>query len=389
MTEQAPRHVPVLDGFRGVAALGIALYHCWLLSGQPALGGGPVRDVLSAGFLAVTLFFVLSGFVLFLPVARRGGWFGPVAPYARRRIARVVPAYYAVLALCLLAWPLLITGDMAGRVTTESAVAHLLFAQQEARLLPGYDGALGFGVDPVVWTLSLEALFYLCLPLVAGWFWRRPGLAVGLAVTVGVAGRVFLGDVAGEPRESVLLSSFPLHLADFAAGMAAALLYVRARPVSARLAGVAGVASGVAAIVALAAVGGADAGEVRDAVRSNWALMALLPFAFAGAVLGLAWAPAVLRRPLEAAPARWLGTVSYGVFLAHYPLLLLARTTLDFAHDGSREAFFALTAFAVPASLLVGWLSWLAIERPARRWARAARGDPLAGGAAIAREQQQ
>lgn len=43
-------------------------------------------------------------------------------------------------------------------------------AQQEARLLPGYDGALGFAVDPVVWTLSLEALFYLVLPLVAGWF---------------------------------------------------------------------------------------------------------------------------------------------------------------------------------------------------------------------------
>ena len=395
MTEQPPRHVAVLDGFRGVAALGIALYHCWLLSGQPALGGGPVRDVLSAGFLAVTLFFVLSGFVLFLPVARRGGSFGPVAPYARRRIARVVPAYYAVLGACLLAWPLLTTGDMAGRVTTDSVVAHLLFAQQEARLLPGYDGALGFGVDPVVWTLSLEALFYVGLPLVAGWFWRRPWLAVGLAVAVGVVGRVVLGDIAGEPRQSVLLSSFPLHLADFAAGMGAALLYVRARPVSARLSGAVAVTCAVAALVALAGVGGADAGEVRDGVRTNWALMALLPFAFAGAVLGLAWAPAVLRRPFEAAPARWLGSVSYGVFLAHYPLLLLARTTLDFSHDGSREAFLSLTAFAVPASLLAGWLSWLAIERPARRWARASRreavaagGDPVAGGAAVAREQQ-
>lgn len=370
MKQEHARHVPVLDSFRGVAAVAILLYHCWLLSGEPSLGGGPVRDVLSAGFLAVTLFFVLSGFVLFLPVALRGGSFGSVRGYARRRVARVVPPYYAVLVLCVLAWPLLATADMDGRVTTDSVVAHAVFAQQEARLLPGYDGALGFAVDPVVWTLSLEALFYLVLPLVAGWFWRRPWQATALAVAVGVLGRLALGDV-GSRVESVLLSSFPLHLADFAAGMGAALLYVRRRP-RARVAAAVGGGCALAALAALAAAGGPDAGDVRDGVRSDALLMALLPFAFAGAVLGLAFAPAALRRPFEAAPVRWLGTVSYGVFLAHYPLLLLARTTLDFAHDGSRSAFVALTAFALPASLLVGWLSWVAIERPARRWAREA-----------------
>jgi peptidoglycan/LPS O-acetylase OafA/YrhL len=367
--EPAP-HVPVLDGFRGLAAIGILLYHCWLLSGEASLGGGPLRDLLSSSFLAVSLFFVLSGFVLFSPVAWRGGSFGPVAPYARRRIARVVPAYVAVLAVCLLAWPLLTTADMAGRVTLDSVLAHASFAQQEARLLPGYEGALGFAVDPVVWTLSLEALFYLALPFVAGWFFSRPWQAVLLAVSVGALGRVALGDVAGQSRESVLLSSFPLHLTDFAAGMAAALLFARGRPVPARLAAGAGVACALAALLALIAVGGADAGDVRDGVRGNALLMALLPFAFGGAVLGLAWAPAGVRRPLESAAARWVGAVSYGVFLAHYPLLLLARTTLDFEHDGSRDAFLALTAFALPASLLVGWLSWIAIERPARRWAR-------------------
>lgn len=381
MKEDRAPHVPVLDSFRGVAAVGILLYHCWLLSGEPSLGGGPARDVLSAGFLAITLFFVLSGFVLFLPVARRGGVFGPVAPYARRRLARVVPAYYVVLAACLLAWPLLTRADMGGRVTLDAVAAHALFAQQEARLLPGYDGALGFAVDPVVWTLSLEALFYLVLPLVAGWFWRWPWQAVALAVAVGVCGRLLIGDVAGEPNQSVALSSFPLHLADFAAGMAAALLYVRGR-LAPRVAALSGLACAAGALAAVAAVGGADAGEVRDGVRTNTALMALLPFGFAGAVLGITLAPAALRRPFEAAPARWLGTVSYGVFLAHYPLLLLALTTLDFEHDGSRAAFLALTAFALPASLLAGWISWVVVERPARRWARRRTPDAAAAAAA-------
>ena len=363
--------VPVLDTFRGMAAVGILLYHCWLLSGEPALGGGPARDVLSAGFLAVTLFFVLSGFVLFLPVARRDGAFGSVGAYARRRVARVVPAYYAVLALCLLAYPLLTTGGMQGRVTWESVVAHGVFAQQEARLLPGYSGALGFAVDPVVWTLSLEALFYLVLPLVAGWFWRWAWQAVLLAAAVGVAGRLALGDVAGAPEESVLLSSFHLHLTDFAAGMAAALLFVRRRVTpGAALAG--GVVCAGLALALVASAGGADAGEVRDGVRGDALLMAVLPLLFGGAVLGIALAPERVRGALSWAPLRWVGTVSYGVFLVHYPLLLFARTTLDFEHDGSRSAFVALTAFVVPASLLAGWLSWLAVERPALNWARRA-----------------
>jgi len=364
--------VPVLDSFRGVAAVGIVLYHCWLLSGEPALGGGPVRDVLSAGFLAVTLFFVLSGFVLFLPVARREGVFGPVRPYARRRLARIVPAYYAVLALCLLAYQLLTTGAMDGRVTVDSVLAHGAFAQQEARLLPGYSGALGFAVNPVVWTLSLEALFYVGLPLVAGWFWRFAWQAVLLAVMVGVAGRLALGDVAGSQAESVLLSSFPLHLTDFAAGMAAALLFVR-RPIAARVALAGGALCLAVALGLVAAAGGADAGDVRDGVRGDALLMALLPLLFGGAVLGIALAPQRVRSALSVAPLRWVGTVSYGVFLAHYPLLLFARTTLDFSHDGSREAFLALTAFALPAALFVGWLSWVAVERPARDWARRGR----------------
>ncbi len=364
--------VPVLDGFRGAAALGILAYHCWLLSGEPGLGVIAVRNLLSSGFLAVSLFFVLSGFVLYLPVARRNGVFGPLGAYARRRLARVLPAYYVVLIVCLIAYPLLVTASISEHVTAGSVLAHVLLAQQEARLLPGYSGSLGFGVDPVVWTLSLEALFYLLLPLVAGVFWRRPWICVALALALGIAGRLALGSSDGSDA-GVLLSSFPLHLTDFAAGMGAAMLYVRWRerhapwrPPPWLAVAVAG-AGASAALLALVAAGGADAGQVRDAVRRDALLMALLPFAFAAAIVGLALAPAALRRPFELRPVRWIGTVSYGVFLVHYPVLLFGRTTLDILHDGSTGAFLALTAFALPASLLLGWLSWVAIERPARR----------------------
>ncbi len=367
----------MLDSFRAIAALGILGYHCWLLSGEPGLRDSPARDLLSSGFLAVSLFFVLSGFVLFLPVARRAGSFGPVRAYARRRIARVLPAYYVVLLVCVLAYPLMVTAAIGDRVSTGSVVAHLLLVQQEARLLPGYSGSLGFGVDPVVWTLSLEALFYLMLPVVAGAFWRWPWRATALAVGVGVSGRLLLDGSAGGDQ-GIMLSSFPLHLGDFAAGMGAAMLYVHWRerqaegqrwsPPAWMTVGVA-LAGGALAVIALIAAGGTDAGAVRADVRDDALLMALLPFAFAAAICGMALAPAAMRRPLELAPLRWVGTVSYGVFLVHYPVLLLGRTSLNILHDGSNEAFLLLTAFALPVSLLLGWLSWLAVERPARAWA--------------------
>jgi len=333
--------------------------------------------VLSSGFLAVSLFFVLSGFVLYLPVARRNGTFGSVGAYARRRMARVLPAYYVVLLICLLAFPLMVTVPLGEHVTAGSLLAHVLLVQQEARLIPGYSGSLGFGVDPVVWTLSLEALFYVSLPLVAAFFWRRPWQAIAIAIAVGVAARLLLDASNSSGDGSVLLSSFPVHLADFAAGMGAAMLYVRWqerdapvwRPAPWLVVAVA-VTGAVAALAALAAVGGPDATDVRDGVRANAALMALLPFAFAAAIAGFALSPAAVRRPLELAPVRWLGTVSYGVFLVHYPVLLFGRTTLDILHDGSTEAFVQLTAYALPVSLLLGWLSWIAIERPARRLAR-------------------
>jgi peptidoglycan/LPS O-acetylase OafA/YrhL len=370
----AALNVPILDSFRALAALGILGYHCWLLSGQPLLRGGAVRDLLSSGFLAVSLFFVLSGFVLYLPVARRGGAFGPVGRYARRRLARVLPAYYVVLAICLLAYPLLVTVPLGEQVSAGSLLAHVTLVQQEARLIPGYSGTLGFGADPVVWTLSLEAAFYVLLPLVAAAFWRRPWQAITLAVAIGVAGRLLL-DARASGDESVLLSSFPLHLGDFAAGMGGAMLFVHwtgaepTRRPSGRLAATVGIAGAVAALLGLIAAGGADATVVRDAIRANAAFMALLPFAFAAAITGLALAPACVRRPLEITPLRWIGTVSYGVFLVHYPVLLFGRTTLDLRHDGTTAAFLELTAFALPASILLGWLSWVAIERPARRLA--------------------
>jgi peptidoglycan/LPS O-acetylase OafA/YrhL len=364
----------MLDGMRAVAALLILLYHAWLLSGEPVLDGGPIRNAISSGHLAVSLFFVISGFVLFLPVARRHGRFGSLRRYAVRRVARIVPAYYAALALCLLAFPLLTTDVLLEqRLSAGSLLAHLTFVQNEARLLPGYDGALGFGVDPVVWTLSIEVAFYVLLPFVASWFWRHPWSLLAAALGIGVAARLLIDPLVDGRTASLLLSAFPLHLADFAAGMAAAIVAVRL-PIDPRRAAGLGLAGAAVAIVILVLLGGPDASAARDVARRDPVAMAILPLAFAAALLGLLAGPRLLRSPLELGAVRWLGTVSYGTFLVHFPVLLLALHTLDFDRDGSGRAFLALLAFGLPASLGLAWVFWVAIERPVRILAQRAVG---------------
>lgn len=382
-----PAVVPAIDGLRGVAALLVLLFHAWVYTDAP-LGGGALRGLVAAGGLGVDFFFVISGFVLFLPVARRGGDFGDVRAYAVRRVARIVPAYYLSLLLqAFLVRPL--TG-FASPFTSAGGwlvlAAHLLFLQHElptsVARAAGFDGnVVGFGVNGVVWSLSIEALFYAALPLVAAPFFRRPLVGLGIAVATSVAWRWLAlliappGPVPTPPRLLEQLPAFPAH---FAFGMAAALLFVRAtrhapREPSAPRA----VAVGVLHLLALAVLLGVMI-EHGDVVASAPTLVfartvgALLP-ALAFAVL-LALAVCTPPGPLRvlASPAfRWLGDVSYGVFLWHLPLILAARPlVLRVAGEQSTTGYVLLCVLVVPASLLLGWLSRRFVEEPAIAWAR-------------------
>ena len=83
---RVPVHVPAVDGFRGIAALLVLIFHCWTMT-DPPLDTGPVRAFVASAGLGVDFFFVISGFVLFLPVVLRAGVFGSVRSYAVRRAA--------------------------------------------------------------------------------------------------------------------------------------------------------------------------------------------------------------------------------------------------------------------------------------------------------------
>ena len=351
------KFVGALEGLRGYAALLMVVYHAWVLTGGPLLGGG--RALVSGGFLAIDLFFVLSAFVLFLPTATSGA-FGSVKDYALRRAARIVPAYYAALAVALLAFHAL-AGPVADRrpPTLDGVLAHLTFLQVEARLLPGYDGALGFRVDPPLWTLSVEVAFYALLPLVALGFLRRPMLWLIVAFAATVALRALALELAATSTADRLLSLPPMFAADFAAGMAGAWLYVRGVRVNSWVAL-------AAAVAVLYASGAADANSARLEARQSLWLAVAVPAAFGALVLAAASTRA---RWADNPPARWLGKVSFGVFLFHFMVMLFCLNTLGFGR-GTNADFVALLVAGVAGSLAAGWLSWKLIEHPARSWVR-------------------
>jgi peptidoglycan/LPS O-acetylase OafA/YrhL len=346
------RFVPALEGLRGYAAILIAVYHAWVLSGQGRLGSPVLRDGISAGLLAVDLFFVLSAFVLFAPVLRDGA-FPPLGEYALRRAARILPAYWLSL---LLAIALAAALGVAWRVDAPGILAHLTFTEVEWRLLPGYRGTLGFTVNPVVWSLAVEAAFYVVLPFVALAYARRP---VAWLVAALAAAALLRATLRGE-----WLSLPPLFAADFAAGMTAAWLAAR-RPAPP-------LAIPVTALVAAALLvwaGGADAGDVRAFTRESVALGLVVPLAFGALVYAFASAPR-FTAPADNAAARWAGKVSYGVFLVHFMVMRACVDLLGFARDGSPAAFAALLAAGLGGAFALAHLSWRFVEAPLRRSAR-------------------
>ena len=368
--------VPALEGMRGYAALLVVVYHCWLLTQFSAFDAGPGRALISTGFFGLNFFFVLSGFVLFLPVVAKHGNFGSVGSYAARRIARIVPAYWIAIAIGLAALPLIATSVDAARdsISITTLASHLFFLQTEARMFHGYHGALGFTINPVLWTLSVEAAFYVVLPLVARRYFARPllGLALAIALSAGLRYATVHGAFGlGTADAHQALSLFPLFAGDFAVGMTGAALYGRLRDSErANARSAAAVVSLVALIALMGIAGSVDARDVRPHARDSVALSTLIPFAFGMLALAFTLAPRRVQWPVTNRGACFAGRVSYGTYLFHFLVIGFAFNTLGFARDGSNVSFYELTAFVVPVSLAIGWLSYIAVEQPSRRFVR-------------------
>lgn len=326
-----------VEAWRGAAALLVVWAH-WAvpLGFEPNLG--------RYAFVGVDLFFVLSGFV-FAPSL--WGGVGPLLPYAVRRAMRLLPAYWAALAVYV--------------ALAAAAGKPLLYLPQHVVLAHLQSREMAFYYNPAFWSLPAELEYYALLPVLA-WVcarWGLRGFAAMLAVAIALRiGLMRAADGTAQNLAYLALHHLPGMAVEFLLGAWAWHWGRQAEPGARRFAAVLGVALGVATVLLYPLLerwaGGHD--------WKNGQLGGVTAAAFALWLAGTAWA--VPASPWMRGLGWWSGRLSYGVYLLHMAWLPVA-------------VFFQKVLGAWPALLLGLVLLFLsaeglhrAVEAPARRWGR-------------------
>jgi peptidoglycan/LPS O-acetylase OafA/YrhL len=375
---------PLLDAMRAVAALSIVVTHASGVSNfntDNALGAYTAR--LNFG---VCIFFLLSGFLLYRPfvAARREGR-PPITPRAfmRRRVLRIVPAYWVALVLLAIYPGLLGFSEHWWRMFSFTQIY--------------WSNSTVQGIGPA-WTLCIEASFYVLLPFLAAGIARlRPRVSTELALLVGLALATLAFRWAIQewtPPFSgwrVLHNTLLSYLDWFAYGM-------------------------ILAVVSVATHGHESGSAVlRTIVRRPWVpwLAAAVVFWLVATQLGLSrgffvtytqssflgehvgyalcaallllpaifgdWAGGWPRRLLATAWMGWLGLVSYGIFLWHSTIML------ELNEHGAQgwlpgSGFLSLLVPTLAIVIPIAALSYYLVERPALRFKDPRRrpADPVA-----------
>lgn len=385
---------PLVDSMRAIAALSVVAVHVAIFTAITA--HSDVAAPLIHLNVGVTIFFLVSGFLLYRPyvAARHSGAPTPrLATYARRRVLRIVPAYWVALTLLALVFGL-------PGVFSQDWWAYYGFLQ----IYPvAYDPQMCTAGElcglAQAWSLAVEVSFYVTLPLLAaglGWVadrggprWvRRELAALGLLAVASVAFQLWSTNAFYPEHPSWFSSSDSLAgtFLWFALGMGAAVMSVAdehrdrspwlVRQASARPGLI--WAAAVALFLALSYLvlpptvlkPSMSAGE-QLAQHVGFGLVALLllsPAVFAGDGPGLP--QRILARPILA----WLGLISYGIFLWHFTIL---RELLQGGAEGwlPGSPFVGVLLATAALAVVAGAASYYVVERPFLRLKYARRRD--------------
>ncbi len=346
---------PGLDALRAIAALGVLLSHASYESGATALAS--YGSLTAQGVAGVTVFFVLSGFLLYRPflAADLDGLRGVrLRDYARRRLLRIVPAYWLALTVIAL-WLNL------DEVFTKDWWRYYGFLQI-------YSPRTSLHGLAAAWTLCVEVSFYALLPLYAlglrrlargrsrAWRLNADLVALTVLAAISIGLRAWsLFDIGG-----IIPITLAGTFAWFAIGMALAVLSVRG--------GISVRPELSWAIAAVALVAMAEVLKGLSYSPREWLFQHLASAVMAAALV----APAVLgeggriRALLTWRPLMLVGVVSYGIYLWQ------GAWVVKLPDDGFAE----LCVLTVLASLVTATLSYRMLERPLMRLKNRRPGPP-------------
>jgi peptidoglycan/LPS O-acetylase OafA/YrhL len=350
------KHLPALDGVRGLAVLLVVAYH----TGGGAQSPNAVLSVfglaLKAGWSGVTLFFLLSGFLITGIL-----WDSKGAPhwwrnFYVRRLLRISPLYYSSLLLVVLvAWLHHFLGP-----GTRSLWVYAFYLQN----IPGVIDK-GAGLRPLqlshFWSLAVEEQFYLIWPLLLRRL-RTTAQVKYLCLGVFVASALFRYAIwTFDPQ--------PLAFGGFLFSRAGELALGGYLAMSFRDGTWAGLERVAVYLTPIALLGflvlcAAVRFEL-NTTTSATAGLALVTLFYAG-VIALALRPGLLNRAMRAAWLRWIGGISYGIYVFHVLLEpLFGQLTLAIApHAGRIEEIVLRASITWVLTLLIAWLSFRFFESP-------------------------
>jgi peptidoglycan/LPS O-acetylase OafA/YrhL len=366
--------------------------HSWTYSSPTGTSErvGPLHHVLPDLAFGVTLFFGLSGFLLYRPFAAailRRGQVLSFSRYLKNRALRILPAYWVILLVCALVLQSVLyrrEGELLN-----GGLFDVGLLTRSALFLQDYGpGSTLTGIGPA-WSLAVEVIFYLALPLLVLLAWglarrfstrsgRRLALLVPplLMLVVGLSGKAAAAWLVPTANpyagwdanwHSVVERSFWCQADLFAFGMALAILRVDWEdgllklPRGWRKVAVAGALGGYVVTAKMTYVD-------EQLSYSLYNTLMALAFALLLAVVVLPRAgaqPSPLLRMLELRPLVWLGIVSYSIFLWHEPLIRWMNAHgLVVAGDAG---FFVNTLALAAFTFALSAVTYYCVEAPALR----------------------
>jgi peptidoglycan/LPS O-acetylase OafA/YrhL len=316
----APGTIGIVEDLRGVASLAVALFHLRL-----ALPEGALKSLLGSGWMGVNAFFVISGFVMPLALARADYRISRFPRFVAKRVMRLDPPYLACIAL-IVVLDILSSAAPAFqgapyRWDGARVSSHLLYLTQ----------ILGMAwLNPVFWTLALEFQYYLALGLLFPVVGRSPTAGFLLVVAACAAGPFLASGT------TTVLPYLPL----FAMGFVA-LRWREGKDPRAVLA------------LCWAVLAGAACRH-----EDGWPV----------AVVGVATALLVANVRGGTRYLGWLGAISYSLYLLHVPIGGRVVNLGGRVAEGTASRVLVFLA-ALAVSIAAAWVFHRLLELPSRRWA--------------------